>query len=239
MFSALVLSGCVTPARTVRARHAAEFGCSERAVQVQRLGASGTYQASGCGEVALYVCASNYVCVLDGRAKPPASSSGAARAGNGVSSAPKGLRVERSYNEARKVHMVRGEYEPFPGLKLSFTGAPEISPEQVVVVLKGRAHDRDIQECHELSIRINAEPLSTTENKSRSERWDIALESRIDVRALAELAKDYATFEVSACSRTWKFSKQDIEEMRKFLVIYGQLSSKVASTPRPPDSERL
>ena len=51
-----VLTGCFSATNTVRRRHAVEFECPESTVRVTDVGGD-TYQASGCGVSAMYVCA--------------------------------------------------------------------------------------------------------------------------------------------------------------------------------------
>ena len=236
-FLLLCLSGCVTASSVVQTRHAAEFGCDKRDVKVLRMPGA-TFRAQGCGESAIYVCGQN-TCVRNSEARSTRSSPSTGSSSSRVAAAKaKRLRVERGFNEARKVHMVRGEFEVAPGLMLSLTGAPALAHDQLVILLKGRSLDRAVQECRDLSIKVNAEPLSPNESKSKSEGREVVLESRFNVSTLSALAQDYATFEVSACSYGWKFSEADIEEMRKFLVIYGQISEQVASgTPVPVNQE--
>ncbi len=74
----LLAAGCVTSSTnmdSIRARHAAQFECSEDQVEVTEVQwavnrARGTYVAKGCNQRLVYVCDMG-TCVLDSAAQTP------------------------------------------------------------------------------------------------------------------------------------------------------------------------
>jgi hypothetical protein len=166
-----------------------------------------------------------------GAGAPPGISGGGA--------SPEKNFVVRAYDEEKGQQMVRGSFYLAEQLHLRLIGNPQELPGRVNVFLTGQTRDQYLYSCGEMVLFVNAKPERASENSVLTKGQDIYIGNLHEVAALEPLTQQYSSFEVQACHAKWTFSEEQIDELKKFLVIYSQLVEQVQSEDtRSPDEGR-
>jgi hypothetical protein len=236
LVAAIWLSGCgyMIVRSTVRSRFRADFGCDG---EVEVTNAGGTsYEAYGCNQRATYTCVSSSTCVRESQAvapRPSAIEQVEAR----VSKRAGHARTTRSYDEERKLHVVRAEFtavrKPYEILLL---GAPQAELTTVFVRFKVRgASSRALEKCERLDVLINDEPFEGEMPRFEKGTGAYSAEAtaRYPFEVFRPLGRQYATFGVRACGVECKLEGRQMDELTKFFEIFSQIAIDVQNEALP------
>jgi len=184
---------------------------------------------------------------MGGSAGPAAAShpQGGRATSGGSNPAPKavGAKAERSFDEQRRVHLVRGRFKVASGIELRLIGIPQMAFGTIAVVVTGYSRDHILKECRESQVLVNGEPHSATQHTRRTEGNTVNIEGRFGFALFQPLAQQYSTFGVRACGHKWEVTEAQLPTLQKFLVIYSQISQQVqrgeledrSTTPPAPE----
>jgi hypothetical protein len=227
---ALTSAGCGHGGE-VKKRFMNEYECND--VVVKQISSS-TYVASGCRAQATYTCAGRYnsLCVREytdrdiRQINQPAPVVVAAHAGSGGPG-----RVERVFDEQRKLHVVKVSFKVYGGADLTFLGAPE--HELTTVFVKASLRGKH-PNCEALRIRVNDEPFDGLDVQAAwdDKNWATQASGRFQFESFKALARRYATFGVDLCGRRVQFGEGQVENLTKFLEIFSQIAMDVQDQQR-------
>jgi hypothetical protein len=233
----LTLSGCGHGGE-VKQRFMNEYECND--VTVKQISTS-TFVASGCNARATYTCAGDHytsMCVReytnnDLRTISQPTTVGVVRAESGGPG-----RVERVFDEQRKLHVVKVSFKVYGGADLTFLGAPE--HELTTVFVKAALRGKQ-QNCEALRIRVNDEPFDGLDVQTAwdDKSWSTQASGRFEFESFKALARRYATFGVELCGRRVQFGEGQVDNLTKFLEIFSQIAIDVQDEQRakPASSE--
>jgi hypothetical protein len=159
-----------------------------------------------------------------------AATSGGSRSGHGEAA---NARTERAFDEGRGVHVVRGQFQLDRSMRLHLVGIPQMALGRVAVFLRGYSPEPRIRECEGLEVLVNEQPFASDESKNRTKGTTVNLESRFDFEVFKPLSQQYSTFGSRACGRKWKVAEDQMEELKKFFVIYAQIAQQVQKGELP------
>lgn len=227
----LGVQGCVSHPSTVKDRFASEYRCHD--VHVQNIGGT-TYVASGCGARATYTCATNRtsqysansVCIRESetprRPHPRAAAVAPAPAPSTTGS------VERKFDEARKLHVVKAWFKPaasgIAAAEAALVGAPEHELSTVYVNLSVRGGSRKVRECKVLRVLINGQPFAGTDVTVESDGWITRAAGRFDFQVFKPLARKHAELGLDLCDQRFAFTEPQMPNVIKFFEIFSQLA---------------
>lgn len=247
-----------------------DIDCPPSAVQFQLIKRTGRYPSevgvTGCGRRATYVRAvgrnvgpwvlnvysgpqglshGGQAAGLPNEAGDLAVGSQARATGPGAASGYGG-RVERVFDEERKMHAVRGEFSLGLDLTLSMIAAPAMSGQSIRFVLRARRGEEPLLSCKAIEVLVNAEPIGGGDNATAGAPPAVHIEGRFDHGVFAPLAQQHSTFGLRVCGKVLPFWPVQLAEVQKFLAIHAELmkqlpaqatSATAPATTPPPTAE--
>jgi hypothetical protein len=219
--------GCVTN-NSYRAASSGPTGCPPSEITIRdRRGAMGAVSwVAECG-AGVFTCSAvaqgGVSCApLGGR-----TSQGSAAAPSASPTVGKSSKVARGFHEKTGVSYVRGDFELPQGVELRITGAPAVERGKIVLAVKGPAWS-DVSACENMEVLVNARPSSARSQRRESTAPKFQLESDFDFEVFKPLARQYPEFAVRLCNRTWPLTAEQVEDLRKFFVLYADLAAEQA-----------
>lgn len=235
LIAGLLLVGCVQPHTQVADRFRAEYGCEPKV----RWLAGKSYRASGCGHDATYLCVNGdfeTTCMLE-REENTAPAPGVAQRQAWAQAAA--AHVDRHYDQANKTVVVQGDFTPNAGINLQLLGAPLLQPGDIAVhlVVPRRV---SATPCESMELVVNAAPTSPATITALAEGPRVCLIAHFDFAQFKPLAQRFPAFAVRRCNYEVRLSDADVQQLRKFCVIYSDMATEAATqAPRPAGAPPL
>jgi hypothetical protein len=148
----------------------------------------------------------------------------------GAAAGAKASKVERGFKEETQTTFVRGEFELGPNIMAQVVGAPRLDLGKIVLVLRAPTTIRGLRGCQSLEVLVNARPNSALQLRRAQDLYEHKLEGDFDFQSFKPLAQQYPEFAVRACTTTWKFTTEQVDDLRKFLVMYSNLAKEESAS---------
>jgi hypothetical protein len=226
---ALSLSAC-GHTREVELRFGHDFDCHED-VSVKQVSES-TFMASGCDEQATYTCVGppggTSTCVREYTDRDMRRMSAPAPAPVAESSSGAGPgRVEREFDEQRKLHVVKVHFKAGRlGADIMFLGAPERELTAVYLKVWARGNQSMFKGCNSLRVLVNDEPFDGQRVNVQwsDKKWRAEASGVFEFEHFKPLGRKYATFGIDLCGQRLPFAEGQLVNMTKFLEIFSQIA---------------
>ena len=235
LIASLALGAC-GHGSAVKQRFSAEAECND--VKVRAIGGS-SYVASGCGQQATYACASynqgfgqHTVCVRESSPQEAYTVAPATR----VRAHSSGGAVQRSFDEQRKLHVVKGKFKTTAlGAEVLLVGAPEHELTTVFMHVMVRGNQSKLRDCKALRVLVNGEPFDGLGFEvDGKDRWITRLSGRFEFEVFKPLGRRHAEFGVDACGQRLAFGEEQMPNLLKFLEIFSQIAIDVQGSQNAP-----
>lgn len=226
-----VASGCAAVLTSVRSRFHNDYDCNSD-VDVRRVGLTNTYVASGCGYKANYTCLDDFTCVRE----RPALAAQPAAASRAPDVAP--AQVERRYDRARKIQIVRANFGIEPGVTMTLVGAPQAKLSDVLLEVRVHGYRIPKAACDKVEILVNSVPSPGTDLSLTYGPTSLVQQAHFDFSLFKPLGKDFPSFGARVCGRDLNLSEAAVVQLRKFLVIFSDLANEVQKTDQPTESKQ-
>jgi hypothetical protein len=144
--------------------------------------------------------------------------------------------VSRDFDEKRNLQIVTARFDLQPGLSLFFIGAPEAEMGDILLQIRGRM-PRASADCAAVEILVNGKPVAGERTDRRYEGTKPILGAHFQFEHFKPLAQRFPSFGVRHCEYEMKFNEKQVDELRKFLVIYSDLATEIQEQAEPVSTE--
>lgn len=142
--------------------------------------------------------------------------------------------AERSFDEDRKLHVVKGTFGFGAGIDFKLIGVPQVALGPIGVTLSGKSWKPSVNECNALEVVVNGQPHAPSDLKAtRRPDGGFVLDGRVDFQAFKGIGQTYSTFGLRACKETFELSNRQMPQLKKFLVMYSEIATQVQKGELP------
>lgn len=135
--------------------------------------------------------------------------------------------VERVYDEKHRLQAVRGRFFLRNGTRVVFVGSPEYELSTILVTASRVGTAANRADC-KLEALVNEKPIPNTDEERRKEpARSNTIAARFTFQDFKPLAQRYGTFGIRLCGKTWKFSEAQLNDLKKFFVIYSEIAQEI------------